>query len=80
MWMTMDNAARHYGYSSSATLRQRIRQLREAGKVSDEGNSPDGCAEVKDAPIRIFWAHPRTMMIADNAPADLLNPKRGRRP
>ena len=79
MWLTVEQAAKHYGYGNPESLRQRIRQLRDNGKVSDVGASPPGYRVVGNAPINVLWANPKSMMIADDAPPDLLNPHRGRR-
>lgn len=79
MWLTMKRATDYYGYAHPESLRNRIRQLRDGGLVSDTGNPPKGYAARKGAPINVLWSNPQSMMLEDNAPADLLNPKRGRR-
>ena len=79
MWLTIEQAARHYGYSSADTLQRRLRQLRERGQVHDMGDPPEGYRDNPDAPVRVLWAHPKAMLVADDAPRVLLDPSRGRR-
>lgn len=79
MWLTVEQATEHYGYTNPESLKRRIRQLRDAGKVSDAGDPPDGYRAIEDAPISLLWANPKAMLIADDAPSDLLNPRMGKR-
>jgi transposase-like protein len=79
MWISIEEAAEYFGYSHPDSLRRRIRQLREQGKVSDEGNAPKGYKSKSSAEIQILWANPQAMMLNKNAPKKLLNPKKGKR-
>ncbi len=78
MWLSVSQAAKAFGYKSAYTLRQRIRQLREQGFVSDLGDPPEGYRMVKDAPVQILWGNPKSMMVNDESSPELLNGQVGR--
>lgn len=78
-WLSMPQAVEKYGYSNANSLRRRLRQLRELGQVEDLGAPPEEIRAGGKGPVRILWANPKSMMLGADAPAELLNPKVGRR-
>jgi len=81
-WLSLDDAAKHFGYSPEG-LRRRLRQLRERGRVVDLGKPPTGYAVGENrvkGKVAILWPNPRTALVDRDAPVTLLNPKRGKRP
>lgn len=83
-WLTMKEAARHYGYSSSRSLSRRISQLRKRGRVMDIGYPSakypmTGEGVVSEDKIILRWLHSQTVLLRADAPAALLNPRKGRR-
>lgn len=81
-WLPLDVAATWFGYSHPESLRQRLRQLRDRGHVVDIGRPPTSYP-VGDAnalgKVVLMWPNPKTALLRSDAPADLLNPKRGKR-
>jgi len=81
-WLSMEQAAKHFGYARAEGLRQRLRELRKRGKVLDQGTPPDGY-KVADGKNRdkiiIYWLNARTALIRKDVPPGLLIPKRGKR-
>lgn len=80
-WLPLDQAAAHFGYSHPENLRQRLRQLRKRGQVTDIGRPPGYpvADRVGRHKVVIMWPNPQTALLRCDAPATLLNPKRGRR-
>ncbi|WP_420628627.1 hypothetical protein [Candidatus Leptofilum sp.] len=84
-WMTIESAARYFGYKHLVSLRRRLRQLRKQGRLIDVGNPPqnylsdDEFKEKGDNKVVVYWLNPRLSMISKDTPVHLLNPKRGRR-
>jgi hypothetical protein len=81
-WLSLDEAAKHFGYSHPENLRQRLRELRRRGKVVDTGKPPSEYKAVKKATkdkIVVYWLNPKTAMLSINVPSGLLVPKRGKR-
>ncbi len=62
-WLTLEQAAEHFGYSHPENLRQRLRELRKRGKVVDIGSPPPeykvGDAKTYEK-IVIFWPNAKT--------------------
>ena len=81
-WLPLDVAAAYFGYSHKESLRNRIRQLRNQGKVVDIGNPPSIYIAENNATsgsLTIFWPNPKTALIRRDASPEMLNPKRGKR-
>ena len=79
-WLTLNQAAKQFGYKSIQGFRIRIQQLRDNGYVLDTGNPPEEYTKKQGSgAITILWANPQAAMIRVDAQADLLNPKTGRR-
>jgi hypothetical protein len=77
----MDVAAERMGYHPES-LRQRVRQLRQQGKVTDIGRPPAEYPVGDDAlpgQVVVMWPNPQVALIRSDVPPDLLIPKRGRR-
>jgi hypothetical protein len=81
-WLPFDIAAKRFGYQHKESLRNRLRQLRAQGFVVDTGRPPadyvpgDSTTEGK---VVLLWPNPKVALIRSDAPATLLNPKRGKR-
>ena len=79
-WLTLNQAAKQFGYKSIQGFRLRIQQLRDNGYVLDEGNPPEEYKKKKgNGAITLLWANPQAAMIRADAQTDLLNPKTGKR-
>ena len=79
-WLTLNQAAKQFGYKSIQGFRIRIQQLRDNGYVLDTGNPPEGYTKKQGSgAITILWANPQAAMIRADAQPDLLNPKTGHR-
>lgn len=81
-WLPLDIAAKHFGYGHPGSIRRRLRQLREQGLVVDIGNPPSNYpsgGESAEGKVIIFWPNPKTALMRNDAPPDLLIPKRGKR-
>jgi hypothetical protein len=81
-WLSLDEAAKHFGYSHPENLRQRLRELRRRGKVDDIGKPPSEYKVSKKASkdkIVVYWLNPKTAMLRIDVPKGLLVPKRGKR-
>ncbi len=81
-WLSLNEAAKFFGYANPVSLRYRLRELRRRGKVVDLGVPPPdyrtGKGEAKDK-IILFWANPKAVLIRSDAPRNLLIPARGKR-
>lgn len=81
-WLSLYQAAEHFGYSHTESLRQRLRTLRKRGKVLDMGKPPPeykAVVEVTEGKIIIYWPNPNTALLRSDIPDGLLIPKRGKR-
>lgn len=81
-WLPLNAAAAWFGYSYPGSLRRRLRQLRKRGYVIDIGNPPAGYKrneESESGKVVLMWPNPKTALIRSDAPAELLNSKRGKR-
>ena len=82
-WLPMPQAAARFGYRHHVSLRRRIRLLRAKGLVIDLGWPPSGY-RVGDGRTKgkvvIYWPNPKAALLRSDAPGELLNPRRGRRP
>ncbi|MGA7193685.1 MAG: hypothetical protein WBW94_08650 [Anaerolineales bacterium] len=82
-WLSIDQAARHFGYHHPESLRRRLRDLREQNYVADIGIPPERYKVAKRPnrkKIVIYWLNPKTSLLRSDAPRNLLNPKVGKRP
>ena len=82
LWWPLAQAAKHFGYSHPENMRQRLRQLRRRGVVSDLGEPPAQYPVIKKAragDVVIFWPNPNTALMRSDVPAEYFIPKRGRR-
>jgi hypothetical protein len=76
-WLSLSDAAKHFGYPSALALRRRIHQLRQQGKVEDIGATPEKyLAGRAHGAVKIHWENTRKMQIDKNAPASLLAAKK----
>lgn len=80
LWYNIRRAAKVFGYKHPESLRQRIRQLREEGKVSDIGSPPHGYKIVPNAPVTVLWANPKSMMVSSESSDEVLSAQIGRPP
>ncbi len=82
-WLPFSIAATRFGYHHKESLRNRLRQLREQGLVIDTGTPPAeypiGDATTHENKVVLLWPNPKVALLRSDAPAALLNPKRGRR-
>lgn len=80
-WMSLYQAAAHFGYKHPESLRQRLRKLREKGDLVDIGSPPARYKAGKSdfRKIVVFWINSRTPLIRSDAPQNLLIPLRGKR-
>ncbi len=81
-WLTIEEAAKRFGYSHPESLRQRLRQLRKSGQVVDTGKPPRKYQStiVKSAhKITLYWLNSKIVLIRNDIPRTLFNPKRGKR-
>lgn len=84
-WLTIPEAQAQFGYSVNDTLTRRLRQLRGRGLVIDLGNPPKTYPVTEDdvdttEKVVVYWINTRTALIRANAPPELLNAKKGKRP
>lgn len=75
-WLSLPDAAKHFGYENSLALRRRISQLRTRGKVEDIGAVPEKYLGEDNGPVKIYWPDWRTMTIDQDAPRALLAAKK----
>lgn len=81
-WLPLEEAAIRYGYAHKESISRRLRQLRKRGHVADIGRPP---AEYANSPmpekaaIVLMWPNPTATLIHQDAPAELLDSKRGKR-
>ncbi len=81
-WLPLDIATERFGYAHKKSLSRRLRQLRQRGFVADIGRPPSPYPvsnSPKKGKVNIMWPNPKTALIRNDAPRDLLNPKRGKR-
>ena len=81
-WLPLEDAATRYGYAHKESLSRRLRQLRQRGFVADIGHPPGKYANRpnnENAAIILMWPNPITTLIHQDAPATLLDSKRGKR-
>ena len=81
-WWPLDVAAEKFGYHPES-LRRRLRQLRQLGSVVDLGRPPDSykvSQRASEGKIILQWPNPDTALLRSDAPPELLNPRRGKRP
>ncbi|MCA9933375.1 MAG: hypothetical protein KC415_05595 [Anaerolineales bacterium] len=81
-WLTVVEAAAHFGYSNPDALTRRLRQLRQQQKVTDTGDIPARYAPGdKKTPDKIvlLWVGKKSFLIRADAPKSLLNSKKGKR-
>ena len=84
-WLSLSEAAKEFGYSHKNSLSARLRQLRRRGQVIDLGRPPTAYAISAEYPetadkVVLLWPHPKTALLRSNAPTQLLNAKKGKRP
>jgi hypothetical protein len=79
-WLSLPDAAKHFGYENSLGLRRRIQQLRKRGKVEDIGAVPEKYLGEDNGPVKIYWPDWRTMQIASDAPRALMAAKKKAKP
>ncbi len=78
-WVTLPDAAKKFGYSLEG-FKQRLRQLRELGYISDTGNPPARYTKIKNtSQIVLMWVNPKAPLIRDDLPATLFNATKGYR-
>ena len=80
-WLTLDIAAKQFGFAHKESLSRRLRQLRERGMVRDIGRPPmpyRDTEQQEDAAITIVWPNPKTALLRNDAPQELLVASRGR--
>ena len=80
-WLPLDIAAKQFGYAHKESLSRRLRQLRREKLVIDTGRPPAGyrqSAPGESARIVLMWPNPKTALLRSDAPAELLNARRGR--
>ncbi len=81
-WLSLNEAAKLFGYTNPVSLRNRIRQLRSRGKVLDLGRPPNeyklGRGEARGK-IILYWLNPKIALLRGDAPRDLFIPRRGKR-
>ncbi len=81
-WWPLQEAAKHFKYTHLESLRNRLRVLRQLGKVVDLGTPP---AEYKvgvgntSGKVVLYWPNPNTALLRSDAPTTLLNGRRGKR-
>ena len=81
-WLSLDDAATHFGYNHPESFRRRLRQLRKLGYIEDIGKPPSKYKvsdRVSSDKLVIMWPNPKTALIHCEALTILLDPKRGRR-
>ncbi len=78
-WITLPAAAKQFGYSLEG-FKQRLRQLRELGYVSDTGNPPAAYTKLKNTgQIVLMWVNPKAPLIRGDFPTEMFNPTKGYR-
>ena len=80
-WLPLDIAVEKYGYAHKESLRRRLRQLRECGRVIDVGRPPAkyrDAAPGDEADIVLMWPNPKVVLIGGNSAKNLLKSRRGR--
>lgn len=81
-WLPLEEAANRYGYAHKESISRRLRQLRKLGHVADIGRPPEQYAngpKPEKAAIVLMWPNPTAALIHQEAPAELLDSKRGKR-
>ena len=81
-WMSISEATKIFGYADRVSLRNRVRQLRSRGDVTDLGNPPAAYRRRRgQAPgkVMLYWLNPKIALLRRDAPKDLFVPRRGKR-
>lgn len=81
-WLPLEEAAIRYGYAHKESISRRLRQLRKRGHVSDIGRPPTEYAnnpKPEKTAIVLMWPNPKTALIHQDAPAELLDSRQGKR-
>lgn len=81
-WLPLEEAANRFGYAHKESISRRLRQLRKRGLVADIGRPPEQYANIpkpENAAIVLMWPNPTAALIHQDAPAKLLDSRRGKR-